>query len=79
MTLNGISFGASVLASISTIIINAAPDSIESGKTLLLSLPTISRTTFGITKPIHPIVPLTDTAPAVKSVAIPIKMPIFAL
>lgn len=70
ITLNGISFGAILLASISQITKNKAPKSIEIGTTFLLSLPINNLTKLGITKPIQPIVPLIETETAVSTVAI---------
>ena len=72
ITLKGISFGAKLLANISTITIIIDPISIDKGITFLLLLPIINLTTLGITSPIQPIVPLTATDIAVKVVAPPI-------
>ena len=74
-TLNGISFGARLRATISTSSIIIAPAIIETGITLLLLLPISKRIIFGITSPIHPIVPEMETENAVSNVAIRIQIP----
>ena len=79
ITLKGISFGAKLLANISTTTIIIDPISIDKGITFLLLFPIINLTTLGITSPIQPIVPLTATDIAVKVVAITINKPILIL
>ncbi len=64
---------------ISTNTIKTPPNVIQSGIDLLVSLPEISLTTCGITKPIQLIVPLKATAIAVSRVAIPIIKYLYSL
>ena len=70
--LKGISDLVNVRARISTAIIKTPPKVMQRGIDLLVSLPTISLTICGITKPIQLTTPLNATEVAVNSVAIPI-------
>ena len=65
----GISAAVNERQSISEIIINDAPNVIESGIVFVVSRPTQSLTICGITRPIQLIVPANATELAVKSVA----------
>lgn len=62
-----------VLHSISITIKNNAPNNNEVGNCLRLSLPTKSLDKCGITSPIQPIVPVTQTVDAVRQLAHAIK------
>lgn len=65
----GISTAVRHRARLSTSSRNAAPNSMDMGSSQRQSLPTIRRLRWGMTSPTQPIMPDTDTADAVSTVA----------
>lgn len=74
--LNGISESAKLLDMISTNIMNVLPKVMQRGMVLLASLPASNLTIWGITSPIHEIVPQKHTEIAVSIVEITIIKPL---